>query len=304
MEPFIRTGQPEGPELFYLRKWRERFPEITAGFSSRNGGVSTGVFSSLNCGLHVADSPEDVVANRDKIANTVGIPLQAWTYGEQIHGSTVAVVSSADSGKGTRQRNDALQNTDAFITRESGMGLAALFADCVPLFFYDPVRKVSGLAHAGWKGTVAGIAGKTVDAMMRQFGTDPGDLIAAIGPSIGPCCYEVDRAVTRQFDDLSDKLGLVNGEDSKTSFYQEKSGGKAMLDLQQANRQIMIKAGIPASSIEISKLCTSCRTDLFFSHRKEFGKTGRMIAWIGIAAHWRRLEESIDFECSAAHTDR
>ncbi|WNQ13527.1 peptidoglycan editing factor PgeF [Paenibacillus aurantius] len=280
MEPFVRRESAEGPALFYIDSWMQKFEGVTAGFTSRSGGVSTGEFDCLNCGLHVADRPEDVIANRTLVAEAIGIPLTRWSYGEQVHGDRIAVVTAADRGKGTLSRETAWADTDGFITRDPGVCLAALFADCVPLFFYDPVVRAAGLAHAGWKGTVASIAARTVEKMQEAFGSRPSNLVASVGPSIGACCYEVDRFVIDRVDEALEEAGVPqNGR--QPLFYREESEGKYRLDLQQVNRQIMIKAGILPSAIEITKLCTSCRTDWFYSHRKEQGRTGRLLAWIG-----------------------
>jgi YfiH family protein len=281
MEPFLYAGETEGPGLYRIAKWEERYPGLTVGFTSRLGGVSSGAYGSLNCGLHVEDRPEDVVANRRMVAGAVGVPLEYWVYGEQVHGNHVAIVTKEDQGNGTLTRDNALADTDAFITREEELVLAAMFADCVPLYFYDSTTGATGLAHAGWKGTVAGVAAETVAAMSRHFGSKPAELMAAIGPSIGKCCYQVDGRVIEHVDAVLDKVMTDSDKMHRQAFYTLSDEGKYMLDLQQVNRQIMIKAGIMPSSIELTKWCTSCNNDRFFSHRKDKGKTGRMIAWIG-----------------------
>ncbi|MFD0871988.1 peptidoglycan editing factor PgeF [Paenibacillus residui] len=284
MEPFQWiTEEPDKPKLWSIQSWTDRYPELTAGFTSRLGGVSEGVFASLNLGLHVDDRPEDVIHNRSRVAAAVGVPLDRWTYGEQVHGTEVAVITEEDAGRGTRDRESALQETDAFITDRRGIVMAALFADCVPLYFYDPEHRITGIAHAGWKGTVGRIAWHTVHKMKETFGSKPEQILACIGPSIGPCCYEVDERVAERVRGLL--AWLENGkliEQQDNLLRETQKTNKFMLDLQQINRQIMIKAGLLPSCIEISKLCTSCRTDLLFSHRKEQGLTGRMIAWIGL----------------------
>lgn len=285
MEPFDYTQLPGEPGLFYLTDWMRQFPGLTAGMTSRVGGVSTAPFASLNMGLHVADQPEHVVENRRRTAEAVGVPLAHWVYGEQVHGCEVAAVAARDQGSGTQERQTELKRRDAFVTGERGIVLAALFADCVPLFFIDPASGAVGLAHAGWKGTAGGIAARTVEAMAREFGSKPEQLQAVIGPSIGSCCYEVDDRVIAAMDLVLDEAlpreGGTGGPDRRKAFYQPVSAKKFMLNLQQVNRQIMIKAGIAASSIEITERCTSCGTDRFYSHRKEAGHTGRMAAWIG-----------------------
>lgn len=273
MEPFIGHQRDGEPEVYYIESWMAAFPGLTAGFSGRNGGVGQGAFRSLNCGLHVDDDPTAVVENRRRLAGAVGVPLEAWTYGEQVHGCEVQTVERAHAGQGTLSREDAFPSKDAFVTDAQGLVLAGLFADCVPLFFADPSRRAVGLAHAGWKGTVLRVAAAAVQAMAEQFGSKPEHIRAAIGPSIGACCYEVDDQVIHR---VRHEAGL-DGE----PYFRPAAEGKYKLNLQEVNRQIMIEAGILPHHIEITKLCTSCRKDLFFSHRAESGRTGRMAAWIG-----------------------
>lgn len=285
MEPFVQKVRGDDPDLFYINGWMQAHPQVTAGFTGRKGGISRPPFASLNCGLHVADNPDDVAANRKALAQAVGIPFERWAYGEQVHGCDIQPVTMDDAGKGTLSRESAFQGKDAFITSDEGICLGGLFADCVPLYFFDPVHKAVGLAHAGWKGTVLQIAAKTVEAMRTAFGTEPGRLLAAIGPSIGVCCYEVDETVISRVNEAlgSDCVDpLSNGSESGRVPYRSVGTGKYMLNLQEVNRRIMMKAGILPRHIEITKLCTSCSTDLFFSHRKENGRTGRMAAWIGL----------------------
>lgn len=281
MEPF-GLDKRERTEVLTLQPWTERYPQLTAGFTTRRGGVSEGAYASLNCGLHVADDAASVIANRRLAAERTEVAFDSWVYGEQVHGSAIRIVTAADKGKGTVARDDALADTDGFVTNEPGVCLAAMFADCVPLYFFDPVHGAIGLAHAGWKGTVLEIAAATVQAMGQAYGTQPGDLLAAIGPSIGLCCYEVDDAVMDKVRPLIGKLAPDGAAEGSMRLYEAGEPGKYRLNLQELNRQIMIKAGILPQCIELSEWCTGCRTDLFFSHRKERGRTGRMIAWIGL----------------------
>lgn len=271
MEPFVWRQEVEGkPGLLLLTRWMSRHPELSAGFTSRIGGVSAEPYGSLNCGLHVSDDPVLVRSNRARIAEAAGFTFEAWTNAEQIHGDAVAVVTSGERGSGCSELSDALPGADAMITDEAGIALAAFFADCVPLYFHDPERRAIGIAHAGWKGTAAQIARRTVEAMQRNYGSRAEYIHAAIGPSIGACCYEVDERVA----------GPMRALDGEGRALAPAEGGKSMLDLKEMNRQLMIKAGILPQHIEISRLCTSCRTDVFYSHRKESGRTGRMAGWI------------------------
>jgi hypothetical protein len=271
MEPFAASGADAVHEL-PLNAWTGRFPQVTAGITTRRGGVSEAEYSTLNCGLHVGDDPERVVQNRRIAARAAGMPFEAWTCAEQVHGAEVVPVTAADRGRGRDRTDTAVPKADGLITREKGILLAGMFADCVPLYFYDPVHQAIGLAHAGWRGTAAQIAKATVEAMSAHFGTRSDELLAAIGPSIGSCCYEVGEETARAFNDVA--------EEGVSIF--ALPGGKYRLDLKLINRHIMMKAGILPIHIEMSQWCTGCRTDLFFSHRIEKGRTGRMAAWIGL----------------------
>ncbi|MCD1261627.1 peptidoglycan editing factor PgeF [Paenibacillus athensensis] len=270
-----QPGEAELPQLLRLR-----WPGVSAGFTTRRGGVSRPPFASLNGGLHVGDDPADVVANRERLAASIGRPFAACTYAEQVHGTKVLVATHEHRGRGRATREDAVQGTDAFVTAERGLVLCTQFADCVPLFIHDPVRQVVGLAHAGWKGSVLNIAQATVSAMARAFGSRPQELRAAVGPSIGVCCYEVDATVADRVREALAAAGAA--PQAEAAVLQPRPNGKFMLNLQEFNRNLLEQAGILSPCIEVTQLCTSCRTDLFFSHRKEGGSTGRMIAWIAL----------------------
>lgn len=276
MEPFQLTKCSEIP-LLELAPWTEKYNDLSAGMTTKIGGVSSNTFSFLNCGLHVDDELQNVVRNREIAASAAGFPLDGWTYAEQVHGSEVARIDRNRKGRGNRSLTEVIETADAMISNEPGIFLALVYADCVPLYFFDPAHRAAGIAHAGWKGTAAGIAAKTVKAMAQQFGTRPEHLQAAIGPSIGACCYEVDRRV---LEGMNNALPGMDLEEKHIA--EKKSAKKWMLNLKEMNRQIMIKAGILSSHIELSNRCTSCNADLFFSHRRDQGKTGRMQAWIGI----------------------
>lgn len=280
MEPFRLAETPGGPSRLHIERWEREYPDLSAGMTTRIGGVSEGVYDSLNCALHIQDNPKRVVENRKRLAEALHIPFEAWTCGEQVHESAVAIVGRADRGRGRLKREDAFPNTDALVTNEPGVWLTSFYADCVPLYFYDPVRSVVGLAHAGWKGTVLQIAGRTVAAMTEAFGSRPADVLAAIGPSIASCCYEVDDRVIARIDNCLSEIGA--DAQTRSQVLASAGDGKWMLSLQEMNRQIMIKAGILPTHIEMCGMCTGCRTDLFFSHRKEKGATGRMASWIGL----------------------
>ncbi|TVY00594.1 peptidoglycan editing factor PgeF [Cohnella terricola] len=273
MEPFQLNIEKENPSsLFLLRSWSD-LDGVTAGFTTRQ---------ALNSALHVGDDPVAVLRNRERITNRLDWKIESFTCAEQVHSNHVHVVTPEDTGRGRNDRESAIQDTDALITNEPDVLLAMFFADCVPLYFYDPVTESLGLAHAGWKGTVAEIAVKTVEKMKAVYGVQPANLLAAIGPSIGSCCYEVDENVLRNVRPLLASLRESNPSIDDTNVVMpSETEGRARLDLKHLNRQLMIKAGIMPSRIEITSWCTSCRTDLLFSHRKEKGATGRMMSWLG-----------------------
>lgn len=276
-EPFVLRNETGNVPLLFIESWMKDHPNLTAGFSTRKGGESSGPFDSMNCALHVKDCKEDVISNRNRIADALNLPFTSWTCADQVHGNEVAVVTVADKGKGRVRQEDAIQGVDALITNEKGIWLTSFYADCVPLYFFDPVHEAIGLAHAGWKGTTLKIAERTIQAMREHFNTEPKELLVAIGPSIGSCCYEVDRrvyeAVRKLFSDSEWKR-------LKSELCHRVSQENWLLNLKECNRQIMIKAGILPIHIELTQYCTGCNTDLFYSHRMEGGNTGRMMSWI------------------------
>lgn len=286
MEPFSAIDRGErSAALLHLANWENRFAGLTAGFTTRRGGVGAAPHDTLNTALHVGDEPAAVASNRRRVAEALGWDFAAWTCAEQVHGNRVRVVTAEDRGSGRDSRESAIQDTDALIANVPDVLLVMYFADCVPLYFYDPETGAMGLAHAGWKGTVADVAGETVRAMAREYGARPETLLAAIGPSIGACCYEVDEPVMRHVRPLAAELGAAPGSGAGSGArpaYIERGDGRASLDLKEINRHLMIKAGILPSRIEMTTWCTGCRTDVFFSHRRENGRTGRMMSWLGI----------------------
>ncbi len=255
-----------------------QFPHFAAsglvehGISTRTGGFSTGQWATLNVGYMAGDQPQHVRGNRRLICESMGLPLDAWTNGRQQHTDHIECVTADDRGRGAYSSDTCFPATDGLITDQPGILLAAFFADCTPLLLLDPVQPAIGVVHAGWKGTAKGIAAKAVAMMTDAYGSNPGDLLAGIGPAIGPCCYEVDEPVIEQFQDSHFGHCLKLAADP----------GKAFLDLVEANRQCLIHAGVQPEKIQTISLCTSCRTDLFFSHRKEKGRTGRLAAVMAI----------------------
>jgi YfiH family protein len=241
--------------------------------STRLGGVSTGHLATLNLSYGVGDDPAAVVENRQRLSAAMGCALDDWVAAYQVHGTRVALVGKAGRGRGAYEQTSALPETDALITARPGLLLSLRLADCAPIFLFDPAHHAVGLAHAGWRGTVANIAAATVQAMAAAFGSRPGDLRAGIGPAIGPCCYEIGADVARQVQAALPWAAAVQAE---------RPGGSLYLDLWEANRRALLAAGLRPEHIEVARLCTACHTAEFYSHRAERGRTGRFGAVIGL----------------------
>ncbi len=253
------------------------FPHIEAtglvvhGFTTRAGGVSNGPYAGLNTAFHVGDDADNVLANRALACSALGIDSRHLVAGQQVHGDRVEVVDRRDRGRGAFFYEESLPGTDALVAGAAGVPLSSYYADCVPIFILDPVRKVVALAHAGWKGTVLKIGQKTVQKMASVFNTEPGNCLAGVGPSIGPCCYEVDIRVIDSF-----KKSFPNFQ----YFTRPAFPGKWRLNLWEANRLTLLDAGLKAENIVLARVCTSCRNDLYFSYRAQGGIAGRMMSLI------------------------
>jgi YfiH family protein len=242
---------------------------VRHGFSARRGGVSDAPFATLNLGLHTGDSIAAVQENRRLFCGIFDLDARCAVTADQVHGEAIAVVTGEDCGRGALVYETAIPRTDALITNIPGISLMMFYADCVPVYFLDPEHKAIGVAHAGWKGTVAKIGQKTLAMMTKQFGTRPATCLAAVGPSVGPCCYEVDQFV---YDKVTDAFAWSK------ELLRETGPGKWKLDLWRANRQQLEEIGVPAQNIVVAEVCTSCNTDMYFSYRAERGLTGRMAA--------------------------
>lgn len=251
----------------------ERFGFVRHAFSTRIGGVSQNEYASMNLNFGRGDPDENVTENFKCFCAAAGFDYHTLVASSQDHHTFIRRVTAENRGNGIWKPKD-MQSVDCLITNEPNVTLVTYYADCVPLFFLDPENRAIGLAHAGWRGTVAKIGEKTVEAMVREFGSNPKDLIVAIGPSIGPCCFEVDAPVYDEFIKLS--------ELHPQEFIVEKSGGKYMIDLWEANRKIFLNAGIPAENITVAGLCTKCNADWLYSHRASGGKRGGLAAMMCI----------------------
>lgn len=262
-----------------------RFDSLTAydglihAVSTRHGGVSSGYLSSLNLGKTVGDDPENVEINHRRLAEALGVRRDHFTTTWQVHSQRVLEATK-------EHRGTLIDQADGIITNQVDLPLTQRFGDCTPILVYDPSHHAVGLAHAGWRGTVAGMAGSLVQAMIARYGSDPAEMAAVVGPAIGPCCYEVGDevvdAVRQAFPDTAPVLRAPRHSSSEDQSGVEAgkhnpgSNGHASrlhFDLWEANRWQLAQAGI--RQIEVAGVCTSCRRDLYFSHRGDHGRTGR-----------------------------
>jgi len=232
--------------------------------STRLGGASSPPYDTLNLSWTTGDAAQTVEENHRRLCSALGIPRSALVSPRQVHGANVLRVGAADRGS-------IVPDCDALITDVPGVALLLRYADCVPILLFDARHRAIGLAHAGWRGTVAGIATATVRRMQQEFGSEPQEILAALGPSIGPCCYtvgaDVVTAVTRS---LSDGESLLHANPKRGP--DARPGAGLVLDLWEANRRALSSVGV--RTIEVSETCTACHNDRFFSYRAGKGRTG------------------------------
>jgi len=237
------------------------------GFTTRHEGVSRPPYNSLNLGTNTLDQPHNVEGNRSLLARAFGITQDTLVTVKQVHGNDILVI---DEPNEDFSHFLGLEG-DAIITNQPGVMIGVCVADCVPVLLLDPVTKVVAAVHAGWQGTAAGLAAKTVAGMKSMFGCRPDSLQAFIGPSIGKCCYEVDAPVRQAFSQGGvpwDNCAEPTGE------------GKWRLDLTAANRELLVGAGLSGDRIQMSGMCVCCHYELFFSYRRDNGETGRQMGFI------------------------
>lgn len=250
----------------------DKLPEIRHGFSTRLGGVSQGIYSTMNLSFTRGDREENVRENYKRIAEAIGFSYESIVTSDQTHTTNVHVIKEEDRGNGiTKPR--PYTDVDGMITNCKGLTLATFYADCVPLYFVDPVHHAIGLSHSGWRGTVGKIGARTIEAMGREYGTCPRDLITAVGPSICQSCYEVSEDVILEFQ-------KVFSEETWPVLFYRKPNGKYQLDLWKANEVILQEAGVPKEHISMPNLCTNCNPQILFSHRASEGKRGNLAAFL------------------------
>lgn len=246
---------------------------IRHAFSTKHGGVSTDEWTSMNFAFSRGDNPENVLENYKIFSDAVGFDYNSLVTSSQDHHTYVRPVTKNECGIGIWREKDML-SVDALITNEPNVTLVTHYADCTPLFFVDTVGKAIGLAHAGWRGTVGKIGEEVIKKMTALYGTNPSNVVVAIGPAISKCCYEVDEDCAENFYNLKDL------DNSKFIF--PKEDGKYMIDLLETNRQIVMRAGVKEENIVLSDLCTKCNSDLLWSHRATNGHRGTMCAFMCI----------------------
>lgn len=241
---------------------------VKHGFSTKLGGVSTGSCATMNISTTRGDDPEAVAENRRRIGAAIGVRPEDMTYTHQTHTTNVAVVQAEDRGR-------RFMETDGLVTNVPGICLVTFYADCVPLFLVDPVKKAIGLSHSGWRGTVGKIGKVTVQAMMREYGSRPEDIVAAIGPSICQDCYEVSVDVIDRFRDSFNEAVWPR-------LFYRKENGKYQLDLWRANEEVFLEAGIRKGNLAVTNLCTHCNQEVLFSHRATGEKRGNLSAFLAL----------------------
>jgi hypothetical protein len=247
------------------------YPSVVHGFSTRRGGVSRSPFSSLNLSLDVEDDPTLVSENRRLFLLDLGIGDKPLVKVKQVHEDHILVVDQEMAAGPGFPEDLRSWPADALMTGIPGIILSVSIADCIPILLFDERRKVIAAVHAGWRSTAAGLITKVVSKMKEAFGTRPEDCVAGIGPSIGPCCYEVDEPVLSVFAKLSPDW---------QEWVREEGEGRWRLDLVQADQTLLLGAGIPRERIFSSGICVSCQEELFFSHRRDGKRTGRMMGVI------------------------
>lgn len=257
---------------FFVFPSIEKTGSVVHGFSTRLGGVSEGIFSSMNVSFTRGDREEAVRENYRRLGAAMGFSCENLVCTDQTHTVNLRVVTEEDRGKGFVRPKD-YTDIDGLVTDVPGLVLAAFYADCVPLYLVDPVRRCIGLSHAGWRGTAGKIGKKTVELMREQYGSSPENLVAAIGPSICQSCYEVSKDVIEKFQEAFD-------ERFWPELFYEKDGGKYQLNLWRANELGFLEAGVRAERIAAAGVCTCCNPGLLFSHRASRGRRGNLGAFL------------------------
>lgn len=272
-EEHIFKENTVGEVLYLSYPLLEHTGIVKHGFSTRLGGVSKGIYSSMNLSFTQGDSVENVLENYRRMAMAIGVKEENLVRARQTHTTNVHKVT-------TENKNEELQDVDGLITDVPGICLTTTYADCVPLYFVDPVHKAIGLSHSGWRGTVGKMGRETLRRMKEEYGTKAEDVVAAIGPSICQECYEVSEDVIAKFKEAFDEIYW------KDLFYQkenQKEIKKYQLNLWKANEIILLEAGVLKEHIAVTNVCTNCNSDVLFSHRASKGKRGALAAFLALS---------------------
>lgn len=247
---------------------------VNHSFSTRIGGVSEGKFATMNFAFTTGDDPAHVLENYQRMAEILGVEKERMVLSWQTHTTNIRRVTEEDAGKGVVRERD-YRNVDGLITDVPGITLVTFYADCVPLYLLDPVHRAIGLSHSGWRGTVNRMGRVTLDAMSREFGTSPEDVIACIGPSICQDCFEVGGEVTGEFAEEFD-------ERYHEELFYRKENGKYQLDLWRANQIVFEEAGVKKENIHTTDICTHCNPERLFSHRTMGKERGNLAAFFAL----------------------
>lgn len=275
-ESRVKVEQNRAGEVEYLTfPLLSRTGMVRHLFSTRVGGVSKGIYSTMNLSYTRGDDKEAVDENFRRIAGVLGCEMSDIVCSDQTHTVNLRVASKKDGGKGILTPKD-YTDIDGLLTDEPGLVLATFYADCVPLYFVDTKRRAIALAHSGWRGTVARMGRCVTEKMKGVYGTDPADIVAVVGPSICQTCYEVSEDVAEAF------AQEFHGEGQADEILLRKGGGKYQLDLWRANEIVLTEAGIPGDQIQVTDLCTCHNGEYLFSHRASQGKRGNLGAFLGL----------------------
>ena len=249
----------------------DAFPELVHGFTTRFGGVSTGDYATLNLNFNRPDPESNVKKNYEILSNELEVPLDNMVLSHQVHDKRILKVTKEHRGMGI-VRERSYKNIDGLVTQEPCLMLVTYYADCVPIYFYDPVDKVIGLAHSGWRGTLLNIGGETVRAMKESFGCSPENVFVSFGPHIKTCCFEVDHDVADVFISTYTWAGS----------YITKRAGNWIIELESIIIKILTEQGVLERIISGCRICKKCNRDVFFSHRGSKNQTGTGAAFLMI----------------------
>lgn len=251
-------------------------------FTTRIGGVSEGIFSAMNLSFTRGDEKSAVEENYRRLAGAMDVDYEKFVFTDQTHTVNVRRVTAKDAGKGLTKERD-YRDVDGLITNETGLVLSTFFADCVPLYFVDPVHRAIGMSHSGWRGTVARMGKVTLEAMHQEYETNPADVICAIGPSICQDCYEVSADVAEEFakEFVGHEADILMESDKNAGREELKETEKKyQLNLWKANEIVLLEAGVLKEHIAMTDICTCCNPDVLFSHRASHGKRGNLGGFI------------------------